>query len=215
MRIADLCSGAGGAAWGLHQAFPDAEIVGVDIRPQPRYPFEFVLGDALEFDLTGFDFVWASPPCQHYIRSGLVDRSSTRDLIPAMRAHLSAAGMPWIMENVPGAPLAAGVLLCGSMFGLAIRRHRLFEANWALPLAPASCQHHLPITGVYGYGHGHGKRGANVLKGARKMLAGTTEVWRREMGIDWMQQSELAQAIPPAYSRYLAQFIPTTERLAP
>lgn len=195
---------------GLHQAFPDAEIVGVDIRPQPRYPFTFVQGDALEFDLSGFDFVWASPPCQHYIRSGNVDHSIHPDLVRPIRERLTRYGRPWIIENVPGAPLAAGAMLCGSMFGLRIRRHRLFEANWSLPMSPAPCQHHGQITGVYG--NLHGARGA-YTKGKKGMLPGTLATWSREMGIDWMFAHELSQAIPPAFSRYLAQFIPLPEEM--
>jgi DNA (cytosine-5)-methyltransferase 1 len=196
MRIADLCCGEGGASEGLHQAFPDAEIVGVDIRHQPRYPFTFAQGNALNFELTGFNFVWASWPCQRYMTGGLVDRRSAPDLVATGRQKLRAWGGPYVMENVPGAPLRAGLLLCGSMFGLRIRRHRLFEANWPLPLAPASCQHHLQIVGVYG--HPHGQRGA-----WRGMLPGSSETWAREMEIDWMSPRGLSQAVPPAYSRYV------------
>jgi len=205
VRVLDLFCGAGGAAMGLRQAWPDAEIVGVDIRPQPHYPFGFVLANALSYPLAGFDFVWASPPCQHYIRSGNVQHARHQDLVGPTRAHLQAWGGPWIMENVPGSPLAAGMLLCGSMFGLRIRRHRLFEANWPLPMSPAACQHHGRITGVYGNPHGEG--GA-YTKGNKGMLPGDLATWSQEMGIDWMTAPELSQAIPPAYSRYIAECAP-------
>jgi len=199
MRIADLCCGEGGAAAGLHQAYPDAEIVGVDIRPQPRYPFAFVLGDALDFDLSPFDLIWASWPCQRYMTGGLIDRAAAPDLVTIGRQKLQAWGGPYVMENVPGAPLRAGLMLCGSMFGLRIRRHRLFEANWPLPLAPAGCQHHHLITGVYG--HPHGQKGA--WQGTKPMLPSNAQTWAREMEIDWMTPHGLSQAVPPAYSRYI------------
>ena len=131
---------------------------------------------------------------------GLVSRRKAPDLVDALRKLLNFEGVPYVIENVPGAPLRAGLMLCGSMFGLRIRRHRLFEANWPLPLAPAGCQHHHPITGVYG--HPHGSRGA--WNGRKRMLPSTAETWAREMGIDWMSPRGLSQAIPPAYSRYIA-----------
>lgn len=202
MRVLDLFCGAGGAAMGLYQAWPAAEIVGVDIAPQPHYPFTFVQADALTVELSGYDFVWASPPCQHYIRSGNVDHAAHPDLVEPTRDRLVAQGGPWIIENVPGAPLAAGVLLCGSMFGLPIRRHRLFELNWPPPMSPAACQHHARITGVYG--NPHGARGA-YTKGAKGMLASDLATWSHAMEINWMTAPELSQAIPPAYSRYLAE----------
>ena len=135
---------------------------------------------------------------------GLVNRSAAPDLIEPGRQKLRAWGGPYVMENVPGAPLHAGLLLCGSMFGLRIRRHRLFEANWSLPLAPYSCQHHEQITGVYG--NQHGKQGAWI--GNKRMLPSDLSTWSREMGIDWLTASDLSQAVPPAYSRYIARFIP-------
>jgi DNA (cytosine-5)-methyltransferase 1 len=210
VRILDLCCGAGGAAWGLHQAFPDAEIVGVDIRPQKNYPFTFVQGDALEFDLSGFDFVWASPPCQRYSTVSGPGRKRCPerypDLLAPVRARLIANGAPWIIENVEGAPVRTVVRLCGSSFGLDVRRHRLFEAPF-LMMAPA-CRHNLQrprfrsldsrqktLASVIGV-HGH------------LNYPGEAELRCKAMGIDWMTQEELTQAIPPAYARHLAQFIP-------
>jgi DNA (cytosine-5)-methyltransferase 1 len=201
---------------GLHQAFPDAEITGVDVRPMPRYPFTFVQGDALDFDLTGFDFVWASPPCQRY--SSVSGRGRKRsperypDLIAPVRTRLVAYGGPWIIENVEGAPVHTLVRLCGSSFGLDVRRHRLFEAPFMM-MAPA-CRHDLQlprfrsldsrqkvlasVVGVHGHLNYHGEG----------------ELRKTAMGIHWMTDEELAQAIPPAYSRYLAQFIPLPQELA-
>jgi DNA (cytosine-5)-methyltransferase 1 len=115
---------------GLHRAGFD--VTGVDIRPQPRYPFRFVRGDALAppVRLGDFDLIWASPPCQAYVRSGTIAKDGRHpDLIESVRSMLCAGGVPWIIENVPGAPLRADLVLCGTMFGLGVRRHRWFEAS--------------------------------------------------------------------------------------
>ena len=133
MRILDLFCGAGGAAAGYHRAFPNAEIVGVDIVPQPRYPFTFIQADALEFPLDGFDFVHASPPCQAftaYRRRGGGVGDGYPDLIAVVRARLLCHDATYVIENVPGAPLHHPVQLCGSSFGLNVRRHRLFETSF-------------------------------------------------------------------------------------
>jgi DNA (cytosine-5)-methyltransferase 1 len=179
------------------------DVTGIDIRSQARYPFTFVQADATKppFDLRCFDFIWASPPCQAYIRSGNVDRDKHPRLIDPVREMLMASGVPFVIENVPGAPIRSDLILCGTMFGLGVRRHRCFEGNPALaPFVPATCDHAKPVTGVYG--HPHGKRGA-----WRNMLPGDHETWSREMGIDWMETHELAQAIPPAYSEFIGRQI--------
>ena len=113
MRLLDLFCGAGGAAMGYHRA--GFEVVGIDIAPQPNYPFEFVQADAMEFPLDGFDAIHASPPCQAY--TALATGKHPR-LIEPMRERLASSGVPWVIENVVGAPLRQPVLLCGSMFGL-------------------------------------------------------------------------------------------------
>lgn len=190
---------------GLHRA--GFEVTGVDIRPQPRYPFKFIQCDALNADLSGFDFVWASPPCQKYTRMnrGLLQaqgRSKAHpDLIAPTREKLKAWGGPYIIENVIGAPLLNPLMLCGSSFGLRVQRHRLFESN--LMLLGHACAHgqwnyDLPslhrlqgksrVVGCYGNGRGAGDNLA---------------AWRNAMGIDWMTRKELAQAIPPAYAEFL------------
>lgn len=214
MRIADLCCGAGGAAMGLHRAFPDAEIVGVDICPQKNYPFTFVQGNALEFDLNGFDFVWASPPCQEHTSLRAVTHragpapANQKDIIAPMRRKLLAWGGPWIMENVVGAPLFFSAQLCGMTFGLRTYRHRRFEAPFML-MAPLHLRHVLP-TGSH--------RRIGELSRKESFQAGISFATvtgnhgsycgPEAMGIDWMTTHELSQAIPPAYSQYLAQFIP-------
>ena len=117
-RLLDLFCGAGGAAMGYHRAGFD--VVGVDIKPQPHYPYEFIQADAMTYPLDGFDAVHASPPCQHYsmvVRNfGYADRHP--DLLAATRDKLQRDGLPWVIENVPGAPMRADYRLCGCMFGL-------------------------------------------------------------------------------------------------
>jgi len=204
-RLLDLFCGAGGAGKGYSDA--GFEVVGVDIKPQPRYPFEFIQADALEFldggGAVGFNAVHASPPCQAYIRSGMVAKDGRHpELIEPTRECLQATGLSWVIENVPGAPIRPDVVLCGSMFGLAIRRHRWFELSWGEPVMTLACDHSRPITGVYG--HPHGKGGA-WRNGNRPMLPSDQETWSREMGIDWMKPLELAAAIPPAYTELIGE----------
>lgn len=141
MRIADLFCCAGLSGEGVYEA-THAEIVGFDTEPQPRYPFTFVRMDALEVDLSEFDAVWASPPCQHY--SDLAHRTGRDypDLIPATRAKLERSGKPWIIENVEGAPLRDYVTLCGTMFPqLRVLRHRIFEASFPI-VGAGDCRPH-------------------------------------------------------------------------
>jgi DNA (cytosine-5)-methyltransferase 1 len=201
-RLLDLFCGAGGAAMGYHRAGFD--VVGVDIKPQPRFPFPFHQADALTFPLDGFDAIHASPPCQAYVRSGMVAKDGRHpDLLGPMRELLSQAGGGlWIIENVPGAPMRSDLMLCGSMFGLGVRRHRWFESSAPLSPFTLSCDHSRRITGVYG--HPHGKGGA-WRNGKRPMLPSDLPTWRREMGIDWMTAKEIALAIPPAYTEHIGK----------
>ena len=208
--LLDLFCGAGGAAMGYHRA--GFNVVGVDIAPQPHYPFESFRADALAFmsgllagdDLPGYyeleDFaaIHASPPCQDHIRGGLASDHGTGWMLGASRGLLEKAGVPWVIENVPGAPLRADFVLCGSHFGLPVRRHRWFETSRnALSLMPFQCDHSGPVVGVYG--HPHGKRGAWP-----GMLAGNVENWQRGLGIDWTSDpGDLRQAIPPAYTEHI------------
>jgi DNA (cytosine-5)-methyltransferase 1 len=207
MQVLDLFCGAGGAAMGLHQAWPNAEIVGVDIEPQPHYPFTFVQDDALSFDIDGYDFIWASPPCQAYSSvSGRARNGQRRkypDLVAPIRERLSSADTPWVMENVPGSPLARVILLCGSMFGLDLRRHRHFESSY-LMLAP-SCMHHLQAPRFRSLDHRRSRQQAVIGVHGHLNYRGERELRQQAMGIDWMDDHELTQAIPPAYSRYIAQ----------
>lgn len=204
-RLLDLYSGAGGAAMGYHRAGFD--VVGVDIAPQPRYPFEFHQGDALHYLAEHgheFDAIHASPPCQAYSRTGhLADaqggrRSSVR-LIEPTRSALGALGTPYVIENVEDAPLSAPLMLCGSMFGLRVRRHRLFESP--VFLFAQQCAHRRqgrPV-GVLNWG----SWGHEIPSGGR--LAASLADAQDAMGIDWMRRAELAEAIPPAYTEYIGR----------
>lgn len=216
-------------------------VTGVDIRPQKHYCGDaFHQADALEFPVDGYDFIWASPPCQAF--TALRHMPTAREhpnLIPETRTKLIAAGVPWCMENVPGAPLGESgylIMLCGTMFGLQtgdgraeLRRHRLFETSFSIPLRPA-CAHGAVPLGVYG-GHvrdrcrnvrtvvGHTpvdnrRPRAITVTGStpqtntvrnRVREAFTAQQAREAMGIDWMPMSGLSQAIPPAYSRFIGE----------
>lgn len=198
----DLFCCAGGAAMGYHRAGFD--VVGVDIEPQPNYPFEFHQADALTFPVEGFDAIHASPPCQANLHGlGAVNKALGRaydhvDLIPQTRAKLIAAGVPYAIENVVGASLLAPVRICGSSFGLPIHRHRLFESN-VLLMVPA-CEHDRLTERKYWTSarkKGEQKRAFTVqVYGA----GGERHEWGPALGIDWMTPEELTQAIPPAYT---------------
>lgn len=197
MKALDLFCGAGGASVGLHRA--GFEVTGVDIRPQPRYPFTFHQADALTFPLDGYDLIWASPVCKHYSSAtrtaGTVHRWP--DQIGAIRQRLAAWGGAYIIENVQGAPLLDAVMLCGAMFGLCTYRHRYFESN-VLLLTPPHMPHTVPVVKM-GRPPEPGKY-LNPVGNFSGVKAG-----QEALGIGWMGQKDLAQAIPPAYSEYLAR----------
>ena len=202
----DLFCGAGGVSKGLADA--GFEVWGVDIKPQPRYihPGRFVQGDALNppFDLRVFDFIWASPPCQAYTSMQRINtRAPRRDhprLIEPTREMLRASGRPYAIENVPGAPLIDPVKLCGSMFGLMVRRHRLFECSFWM-MQP-HCRHSLSGRPIAVYGD-HPQQPGD--KTARVNRARTLAEGQGAMGIGWMDWRPLTQAIPPAYAEYIGR----------
>lgn len=204
MIALDLFCGAGGASLGLHRV--GFTIIGVDIEPQPDYPFSFVQADALKlpFDLRDFDLVWASPPCQAYTKSKT--RAKVRKEHPKLIADVRkmlVSARAWVIENVPGAPLG-GTMLCGGQFGLgaigpdgkrrSLARHRLFETSWPILSPGCRCDRRQKI-GVYGYPegdvHGHGYKGRLVE-------------WREAMEMNG-KASSLAEAIPPAYSEWIGK----------
>lgn len=190
------------------------EIVGIDNRPQPRYPFTFIQADALNppVRLEDFDAIHASPPCQAYSITKHSHRKEHPDLLPQTRAMLRRSGRPWILENVPGAPMPAALVLCGASFGLKaqdpasglelwLQRHRWFESNVALWALPHACKGK-EIGGVYGGGSVDRAHARNVRRGGYTPAAA---VRSELMGIDWMQQDRLNQAIPPAYTEFIGE----------
>lgn len=217
LKCLDLFCGAGGASTGLHHA--GFEVTGVDIKPQPRYPFRFIQGDALVQDLSPYDFVWASPPCQAYSSlRHMVNSRSHEKLIPVVRNLLEAwGGGPWVIENVGGAryELQHPIMLCGSMFGLSshgyqVQRHRYFESNVSVT-TPGICVHSQPTMGIYG---------AKVRDAAKekqhyakpKATRGTPSgvclpnTWGLEaMGVTWMNMREASESIPPVYSEHIGR----------
>lgn len=184
LRGLDLYCKAGGCSVGYARA--GFEMTGVDIEPQPRYPYSFVQADALEFVQAhgqDYDFIHASPPCQHYanVTSWRGSRDDHPDLLPITRELLVRVGVPWVVENVPGAPMRPDYVLCGSHFGLRIRRHRWFETSWGGFDLSHQCDHR----GLLPFMH----------KGER--------VYADAMGCHWMTNREGREAIPPAYTEYV------------
>jgi len=204
MRLLDLFCGAGGATKGYQRA--GFEVVGVDSTFQPRYCGDaFITAEALEYALAhgdDFDAIHASPPCQHYSKTrkilqgkGLTPRYES--LVEQTRLVLEHLGLPWIIENVPGAPLRLPIVLCGTQFGLRVLRHRLFESNWSI-VPPSKCRHNGGTNSHRGYSRG----AAYVTIGGHNY--NPTE-GRAAMGIDWMARDELNEAIPPAYTEYIGR----------
>lgn len=209
-RLLDLFCGAGGAAMGYSRA--GFEVVGVDINPQPHYPFEFHRADALTFPLDGFDVVHASPPCQAYSAMRHPVGNEAPALIEPTREALRATGLPYVIENVERAPLLDALRLCGTMFDLRVRRHRLFEIQppvFAL-LSPCSCRHGV----IKGTLIGHRVAG-KVLPGRTQPPPATESDRREAIGVPWMTTTEARQAIPPAYTEWIGrQLMATVERAA-
>jgi DNA (cytosine-5)-methyltransferase 1 len=177
------------------------EVIGVDNKPRKNYPFQFILHDALRFldemDLSYWDAIAASPPCQAYCKATQITgtQSNHPDLVAPVRERLMASGLPYIIENVPGSPLIDPVTLCGEMFGLKTYRHRLFETNW--PLKQPDHPKHT---------HKNGKLGYMPKDDEYMFVVGNfsgVDRAKEAMGINWMSRDELSQAIPPAYTEYI------------
>jgi DNA (cytosine-5)-methyltransferase 1 len=207
-RLLDLFCGAGGSAVGYHRAGFD--VVGVDIRPQPNYPFEFRQDDALRWvEHVGFprishlfDAVHASPPCQRWSQSNGAQRDRHPDLITPLRPLLEKTGLPYVIENVRQAPLLDPVVLCGSSVGLRVRRHRSFEANFSLFVPP--CAHGLQRSNPHRLRAGYEPLEDAIVPVYGGGQAGfTIERCRAAMEIDWMTTDELNEAIPPAYTELI------------
>lgn len=214
MRILDLFCCQGGASRGYADA--GFGVVGVDIEPQPRYPYRFHRGDAvrvlsrliegraievggLAYSLEDFDAIHASPPCQLYSVTHRINRSEFPDLIGITREHLSASGLPWVIENVAAAApqMCNPLMLCGEMFGLETYRHRLFETNWDLTTPPHP-EHVARTT----------KMGRAPVAGEYMHIVGNfsgVDRGRRVMGMPWANRDGLREAIPPAYTEYIGR----------
>lgn len=212
--ILELYCCAGGA--GVGYSLAGFDVVGVDLKPQRRYPFEFMERDALELSprwiRRNFDAVHASPPCQFatLLRHAPGGRRHP-NLIPQTRELLRAAGLPYVIENVEAAAdhMRAPILLCGSMFGLGaagfqLRRHRLFESNVTIG-SRGACQHREPVIGIYG-GHVRCRSAKHGGRKTRDFVGYDKPALAREaMGMDWATMMEMSEAIPPAYTRHLGR----------
>jgi DNA (cytosine-5)-methyltransferase 1 len=183
--LLDLFCGAGGTAVGYHRAGFD--VVGVDIAPQPRYPFTFHQADALTFPLDGYDAIHASPTCQTFARvtAWRGSRDDHPDLLAPTMARLAEVTVPWVVENVPEAPLRRDFLLCGSQFGLNVRRHRVFQTSPRLFSLIPPCRHR----GLLAFEH----------KGER--------AYADALGCEWMTNREARQAIPPAFTQHIGEHL--------
>lgn len=200
MRLLDLFCGAGGAGMGYHQAGFD--VVGVDLHPQPRYPFLFVQADALELlpdeqFLRQFDVIHASPPCQAYSNAQRIQQRPHPDLVNPCRRLLQSVGKPWIIENVMGSPLRDPIMLCGAMFNLRTYRHRIFETSFAVTAPPHPA-----------HAARQAKMGRPVQDGEFIHIVGNfsnVKLAREVLEMPWATRDELREAIPVAYTRWIGE----------
>lgn len=211
-KLLDLFCCQGGASMGYHRA--GFEVVGVDIDPQPRYPFQFHQADAIEFVREHgheFDAIHASPPCQHdcTLTAGTnAGRFQYPDLLTDTRDMLIGLRKPYVLEQPPGRAskrMRVDLTLCGEMFGLSVIRHRNFEIS--VPMKrPAHIKHRGRVAGMR---HGVWYEGPYFAVYGQGGGKGTVEQWQQAMGIDWTRDRRgLAEAIPPAYTEYIgSQFL--------
>ena len=207
MRLLDIFCGAGGASKGYEMAGFD--VTGIDLKSGKRYPFTYIKKDFKTLtveDLQDYDVIHASPPCQTFsitknLRIAQNKKTDKEDLLDVTRQLLIDSGKPYVLENVPGAPLRNPIQLCGSVFNLQVRRHRLFESN--MPLKGSGCDHKQqgrPV-GIYGSLNDKIPGGGQTAK--------TIEIAREAMGINWMIWTELVEAIPPMYTEFIGKQVMT------
>jgi len=212
-KCLDLFCKQGGAAKGLSDA--GFNITGIDKDPQPYYPFAFIQADALTYPLDGYDFYWASPPCQAFSPASNISIGRGKkypNLIPAIRERLLATGKPFVIENVLGAPLINPVMLCGTMFGLKVKRHRLFECHPPIYplLPPCACKGKAGFTNAYnGFSSFANKARLISIAGHNFRVADA----RIAMGIDWMTQDGLREAIPPLMAEFIGEQMMNTTKI--
>ncbi|HEU4540299.1 MAG TPA: hypothetical protein VFR23_04155 [Jiangellaceae bacterium] len=211
--LLDLFCGAGGAATGYHQAGLD--VIGVDIEPQPNYPFRFVRGDAFDV-LAGWDLiprfaaVHASPPCTDHTelafgKLGRRPEHGTGWMLDATIRHLRRIGLPYVIENVPRADMPGAYTLCGRSFGIArLKRHRKFLTSFPMLVPPCACSKRVKAIGVYGDLSKNDRSMGRNPDGYRRIRAGVATA-RELLGCPWMDAKELSQAIPPAYTRFIGE----------
>jgi DNA (cytosine-5)-methyltransferase 1 len=185
---------------GLHLA--GFAVTGIDVAAQPAYPFPFMRVDVAHLaasDLGRFDFVWASPPCQHWTDGSIQKgtHQSHADLVDVTRQLLRASGVPWVIENIPKAPVRRDLLLCGAMFGLKLVRHRYFELDGFKVSQPKHPPHHPESITVTGHPGGRSMGG--------RARFGNLEAWRAAMGISWLAADALREAVPPRYATYIGK----------
>ena len=202
-KLLDLFCGAGGCSVGYARA--GFEVVGVDIEPQLRYPFEFHQADAMPFPLEGFDVIHASPPCQGYsVGTGFGHKRLVPRLIGEVRQLLSQTGKPFVIENVMGAKRAMSnpIMLCGAMFGIGVVRHRLFETSFQCCQPDHNC-HGKEVDRDLVSVTAHGPPPRWYKKNPGKTFS--LQIWKDAMGIDWMTRDELRDAIPPIYTEFIGK----------
>ena len=206
--LLDIFCGAGGASVGYHRAGFD--IVGVDINPQPNYPFNFIQLDYKNLDISWmkrFDAIHSSPPCQAFTTLAKQNKRKYPDYIEDVRWMLKAAGKPYVIENVMRAPLLNPIMLCGTMFeGLRVIRHRLFECNFLVgqPACKPHPQCHHKNKRLKSFGKTNMRDNFLTVTGNNFTLQAGADA----MKIDWkMTKREMAESIPPAYTHYIGKFL--------
>lgn len=196
MKLLDLFCCQGGAGMGYHRA--GFTVTGVDIAPQPRYPFTFIQTDAIQYLQEHghkYDVIHASPPCQAHSMAQRLMKNDHPDFIADTRELLMELGAPFIIENVPGAPLHKPFELCGAMFGLGTYRHRLFETNMNIQI-PEHPAHTAKTTKM-----GRAPRDGEMMHVVGN-FSGVAKA-KQAMGIDWMTRDGLRESVPPAYTQHI------------